>query len=930
MKLPRESEFKRSERRFRLIGYTVLTLVVLLAFSTAFARIYADYLWHVHDTGTPQVFLTPLKTKALLFVAGWIVCFLVMIVSGRLALNTLIILGREPQTIADHILQRVLNFLQSSGPRLVLWLSVVVSFFFAVALSTNWDDYLRFTHAESFGRNDPVFGLDVSFYVFKLPFLSSLAGWLLSVWLFAALVAGMIYVLIRSSASLARMPMTTPTIRVHFTVVAALGLGFLGMTAYLNRYGLMDTPNSGFHGPGYATMKEIGARTVVAFALWIFAALTLLNIRMWKAYVMPAAGVIVVGLIEIIGVRIYPGIVQSYEVKPNELALQKPYISNAIAATRWAYNLDSVAITPVQANLRPTEMELADARETIENMRLWDPDVLRANLQTMQSFRNYYVFQDIDVDRYEIEGKQRLIMLGARDLLSEGLPERSNTWQNVAMQYTHGNGVVAVRVNGATDEGTPEFLLKDAPPVGVPDLKISEPRIYFSDRVDQSGFPTDRYVIVRTELPEFDYSSATEESTHKWTGTRGIPISGAFTRLLFALCLGDQNLLLTHGLTNESKLLWRRSIRIRAKAILPWLTWDQDPYIAIIGGRLTWILDGYSATDGVPYSAESLISGEKINYVRNSVKMTIDAYDGSWKAYAMDADEPIMKCYSRIYPNILTPVAEAPAELKKHFRYAEGMFMLQSLQLGKYHLTDPVQFYRAEDVWNVAHQTTSEGTGSEMAPYYVQMRLPDEKKDAFMLILPFTPAGRANMIGWLAAHCDPEDYGKLTLYRFQNDRNINGPAQQEAKFDNDVEISKMLTLLNQQGSRIRHGNLLVVPIGKSVMYVKPLFLETNRPGLPAIPELKLVLLAFANKVVFANSYEKALEALIGKTAPQAPIVTTPDKQTPEEPPADLKRALQLLDQGDAALKNGDWAAYGKAQSELKKLLRELAGRKSQQ
>lgn len=928
---PREqSQTPDQERRVRRIAFIVVILLAVLTFGATFARMYADYLWHRHDSGAVVVFSTALKMRLTLLVIGWVIATVVIYLSGKIALSAVLIFARSPETMAEEVLYRIVSFLQRTGLVILRVGSPIVGFFFGVGLGSNWEESLRFLNAVQFGRSDPIFSADYGYYVFQLPFYNAILGWAFGLWAFSAAIVLLVYFGIRSAATITRVSLTSPTTRIQISIMAAVGLLLLAAFVWLKRYDLVNAPHTRFTGAGYATLKEISALGIVSMILLATAALTIVNIRLWRAYAAPVAGGAVALLVYIIGAGVYPGIVQNYEVKPNELERERPYITRAIEATRWGYNLDKVGLRPVEVQLRPTEQEIREAEGTIGNMRLWDPDILRSNMQVQQSLRNYYVFQDIDVGRYEIAGRRRLIMLGVRDLLTEGLPAGSSTWQNERMQYTHGNGIAAVKVNSSTVEGNPHYLLKDVPPKGVPELELTQPRIYFSDMVGADGAPVDRYVIVRSELPEFDYSMAEEETEHRWTGTRGIPISGFFTKLLFSIHLGDQNILFTHAITPETRLLWRRSVRVRARSIFPWLLWDADPYIAIVKGRAVWILDGYSKTNAIPYSEPTVVRGQPVNYIRNSVKMTIDAYTGDWKAYAMEPDDPILRCYDKIYPGLLTDVSEAPEEIRRQFRYPEDMFMVQSLQLGRYHITDPTRFYRDEDAWAVAKQTSAEGAGAQMKPYYVQMRLPDEKRDVFLLILPFTPAGRSNMIGWMAAHCDPEDYGRLTLYKFQTDRNINGPEQQEAKFENDVELSKVMTLLSQRGSRVRHGNLLVVPIGSSVMYLKTLFLEADRPGIQTIPELKLIVLAYGDKIVFAESYARALQMLTGddRQQPQPTAPTDPAQPTEAVPSVVMsegaREALALIQRGEDALKNGDWAAYGKAQDELKSLMNRLA------
>lgn len=926
----------RARRRLLTTGIVIGILLLLLTFGSALIRLNVDYLWYTLDARASVVFFTQLKTRIALFAIGFVVSALLIWISGRAAIS---IADEFPVILGDSIAavaQRALPWSARTARRILTTGAVIVGLGHANALAQKWDLYLMYANGRDFGTRDAVFQTDLGFYVFRLPFLSGIVGWIASVWFFCAVAAFAIY-LYAAARSIGPMIsqhlLSRPVVRHGLALFAILCL-ILACGTWLSRFGDLTTQGSRFTGPGYSQLQAMGAKALVFYAWMLTALLSLLALRARGSLRLPIGGSVVALLTYVIGVVIYPAAVESYRVKPNEIRVQTPFVERAIAATRWAYGLDKIAVRPFDVKLRPTEEEIAESASTLDNMRLWDPEILKRNVDGLQSLRAYYTFQDIDVDRYAINGRERLVMVGARDLSVERLDESRRSWQNVHLQYTHGIGLVAVPVSAVSGSGNPAYLLKDVPPIGAPELSVEEPRIYYSDlRVeDNSRLPVadrpadDRYVIVRTKQPEFDYSVAGEVE-HTWQHEGGIPVDSWWKEVVFSYFFSDFDILLSNDITAESRLLWRRNVRVRAQHVLPFLTWDRDPYVAVVNRRLVWILDGYSTTDAIPYSEMSLAGSIQLNYIRNSVKFTVDAYTGEWAAYAMDENEPILAAWMRVYPGLIKPASEASKDLAAHFRYPEDMFTLQALQLARYHVTKPLTFLREEDAWEVPRHTSESGVAQLLKPYYVQMRLPDEPRDGFLLILPFTPARRANMIGWLAAHCDPEDYGNLVLYQFPRDRNINGPEQQEAKFEQHAPLSERITLLSQAGSRVVPGNLVVVPIGSSVMYVKTLFLESDRQGIGSLPELKFVVLAFSDKIVFAETYERALQLLFEDSAPAQQA--TDSVKPPPSPGLVVdgnaaQRALEIFTQAEAAQRTGDWAKYGELMKRLKDLLERAA------
>ncbi|MER3414122.1 MAG: hypothetical protein C4341_07805 [Armatimonadota bacterium] len=912
-------------RLFVAIGIVTL----LLGLSGVIARFLMDYWWYKEDVGATIIFFRPLLLRPLFFLVAFIGAFTVVYLVGRAALNTRAVRGVLDTPIFDHPYYHVLARGHGWFLKMLRLVALFFGLLFGMVSSGHWKTCLLYVNAEPFGKTDPIFGLDYSFFVFRLPLIEWIVGTVIALTIISALLLAVVHFGIAGLAVVARVHLRDPAPRKHFTIVGAVFLFALGVQIYVSRYGSVITPGPRITGASYADLQAVGAKAIAAWVLWLSAAAALLTIG--KQYAGLIAGAVVSGVVYIVGVAIWPQVVQTYTVQPNELQMETPYIVHAIEATRWAYALDKIDVREdFPATVRPSPEEIAKSEQTLRNMRLWDPFILRSSVQQLQGLRDYYVFHDIDVDRYEIDGVQRMLMVGARDLVVHPNDTQRSNWQSLHLIYTHGNGIVACPVNEAGPSGKPTFFLKDLPPAGRPELEIAQPRIYFSD-ADLS-----RYVMVRTRQEEFDRPGRTsgEDVFHRWEGEKGVSIASPFRRFMASLYFGEYDILLTRAVGDQSVILFNRAIRERAEKLFPYLVWDNDPYIAIVDKRLTWIMDGYTTTDSIPYSSHTSMRGLMFNYIRNSVKLTIDAYTGEWKAYVMDDDCPILKTWAKVYPGLLTPKAEAPQSLIKHFRYPEDLFTAQSHQLALYHVTDPQVFFQRNDAWEVPTvDGSAEQTGSRrMVPYYVQMRLPDEERDSFMLILPFTPLNRPNMIGWLAAHCDPHSYGDMVLYVFPEDRSINGPAQQNAMFNQDSKLAQMITLLDQRGSQLQHGNLLVVPIGGSVMYVKTFFLVAS--GGQMIPELKLVVLAFSDKIVFADSYPRALEMLLGER-PKVDVGTVLPSDEPGGTPLQgvaeselARRALQILREAQTAQQRGDWATYGEALRRLEKVLKQASGEAS--
>ena len=604
----------------------------------------------------------------------------------------------------------------------------------------------------------------------------------------------------------------------------------------------------------------------------------------------------------IIGIVAYPYVLHKFKVAPNELALETPYIEQNIKFTRLGYNLETIEVRPfdVDYNLSGKDIEKNDA--TIKNIRLWDHSPLLRTYSQLQQIRTYYKFADVDNDRYTINGEYMQVMLAPRELSYNDLP--SKNWINERLIFTHGNGITLGPVSRISREGLPEFLIKDIPPVSQVDLKVARPEIYY-------GELSNNYVIVKTKIPEFSYPTSEGNVYTTYEGSGGVRLDSLFKRALFSAKFKTEKILLSSDISGESKILYYRNILDRVRAVAPFLLFDQDPYLIVTkDGRLVWMADAYTVSSRMPYSKPI---ERRINYIRNSVKVVIDAYNGSMGFYVSDPSDILIKVYSKIFPDVFKSLKEMPEELRQHIRYPHRLLQIQASMFAAYHMTDPKVFYNKENLWEVP------AFGEMlMEPYYTIMKLPGEKKEEYILLLPYTPAKRDNLAAWLAARCDEPDYGKLLIYTFPSDRLIFGPKQVDARINQDSYISQQLTLWNQRGSEVIRGSLLVIPIERSLLYVQPLYLAaSDKVGLP---ELRRVIVAYENDVVMEENLELALQRLFGAKA----VAGKADRTAEDIPstPADLaKEAMRVFEKAIELQRQGNWAGYGEEIKKLGQLLK---------
>lgn len=918
----RERWEKISPRTKWVVGVIVLVLLVLVLSASWLSTFYTDYLWY-KEVGYTSVFWKRVVTQIWLFFVFAALFFALFYGNIYLAKRLTPRYERPPSELSP-VEESVLRFREGAGKWLdrgLLVGSVLVSLLVGWGSAAQWENVLKFFNHASFGRVDPIFGKDLGFYLFEFPLLRYFSGWLFTVLIFAALAAVAVHFLYGAINFGARGRRFAPHVKAHISVLAGLLLLVQAWRFRLDMFALLHS----HHGPvAGATYTDVHARIP---AYWILiatslvcAALFLLNIR-YRGWRLPLAGVVGIVVISLLAGSLYPFIVQTYVVKPKELARESEYIGYNIEFTQDAYRIqDEGEEATVERRLFPAETDLTyqdieNNAVTVNNIRLWDPRLIQQVYNQRQELRQEYEFADVDVERYTVfDGVYTQMLVSGREMNVDQLREDARSWQNVRLSYTHGYGLVMSPTNQQTQEGDPVLVVRDIPPALAEGLgvEITRPEIYYGERAHD-------YVVVRTGAPEIDYPLG---NTNKFVdpyyeGEGGIPVSSFLRRLAFSIRNRDISFLFSGYIHRDSRLMFRRDIRERALEVAPFLRLDGDPYLVVTAeGRLVWILDAYTTTDLYPYS-ESYNS--EFNYIRNSVKAVIDAYDGRLTYYLVDPADPIALTYGKIFPGLLTPMEEMPQDLKRHLRYPEDFFSVLMEMFRTYHIDDVNAFYQKEDVWDVSTETYGAGAEpQQVTPYYVILKIPGEEREEMVIMLPFNPRGKDNMVDWVAARCDFPHYGKLLNFSFPAGKLVNGTQQFESLVDQKTEISEQITLWNQAGSRVIRGNTLVIPIEDSLIYVEPLYLLATNP---AIPQLKRVIVGYGDRVEMKPTLQEALQALFGEQPTPQPQPQPPPQPKPE---GDLlvlvAEANRLYDEAQAALRAGDWAAYGERMGQLSRVL----------
>jgi len=858
----------------------VVALIVLGSLLTASSGLFEDWLWF-KDLGYTQLFWTPILSKLLfqavngtilfIFIAGTLLSIrhaIVTFVNERLRLRL---------RLVQDMNSKVLNLSQRRVTVWLLIISAIVSFGVSfVAGFTGWLAVLSFANATSFGQVDPIFGKDLAFYFFQLPFLKTLFnaffGPLFLLTLFTTIFYVVTGVLRFHSSRLWRNGAVEVTAGARRHLALLIGILFILKTFgyYLDIFQLLYSIHGHVVGAGYtdltATLPALKILIVISVLGFILAGISSVFSDS-RLLTIPVVGIFIVGIL-IYG--IFPALLQSFVVIPNELNKEQPYIQHEIESTRFGYGLDHIKETDYPGNTPITLSALKADQGTLNNIRLNDTRPMLQTFTQKQGIRLYYKFNDIDIDRYLVNGEYRQVMLGPREISTPDLDPKAQTFVNLRFKYTHGYGVAASFANAVTSEGLPSFAIKDVPPVSdFPEFKMTEPRIYF-------GELTNDWVVADTTVKEFDYPLGDTNAENSYQGKTGILLT-PFNKFMLSLSHGTFRFYLANEVTPNSKMLVYRNIEERVKKLAPFLTYDSDPYLVIDSGRLKWIIDAYTTSDALPYC--SMYPDQQFNYIRNSVKVIVDANDGTVDFYAADAQDPILKTYMKIFPGVFKNLSSMPTSLKSHLRYPETLFNIQSTMLNTFHMTNASVFYNKEDAWDIAKELF-DAKPQNVAPYYTVMKIPGEDKPEFVLMLPFTPASsssnsRNNMVAWMAARMDGNHYGELLLFKLPKNIEIDGPLQIESRIDQDPEISKELSLWDQKGSSVIRGNLLALPIGGNFLYVEPIYLQSDKGG--SIPEMKKVVLSYQDKLIMTDNLGSALTQIFGEGTPQP---TTPGQSTP--------------------------------------------------
>jgi len=873
---------RRRRRNGRLF---ILALIAALALAGGTAlSYYVDALWY-GSLGFSDVFWKTLNFQADLLIAFTVVTFailygaFVLLKPARLddfAGRAILINGQPLKLPVEPVLRTIAGLV-------ALFIGVITG----LGMMATWPTFAQFWYRSQVAVTgvgvEPIFGRSATFYMLALPTLELLAGWFMTLAIITCVIAVFFAVVTGGTRVLTRQTNVAPSLR-GVSITFGFVLIALAMQTYLGRFEQLFDEHQTFAGVSY-TAAHIGipGMLLVSIALLVGAAIAFVNalaaprLRWLIASIVPAAVVFV--LVGLVG-----WYVNNFLVKPNELVRERPFIANNIEFTRRAYALAGLegSAFPAQSGLEA--LDLRNNQDTVDNIRLWDWRALQDTLRQIQEIRTYYDFPDIDIDRYEIDGRVRQMMLATRELNIDRLPASSRNWINEKLIYTHGYGVTMNPVNGFTTEGLPELVLGNMPVQStVPSLTLKRPEIYF-------GELTNTDVYVRTRQKEFNYPQGDNNNLNTYQGTGGIQIGGLFRRLLIALDRGDiAKLPFSDDVQADSRLLMRRNIRDRVQTLAPFLTLDTDPYIVVTSdGRLVWMIDGYTSSASYPYSTHYRLGGQRLNYLRNSVKIVIDAYEGSVDFYVFDPQDPVLAAYRAMFPSLFKDASAMTADLRRHVRYPELMLELQASVYGLYHMTTPEVFYNREDLWTVPSEVGMDADRRQatlpVEPNFVLMKLPGEQKLEVVEILPFTPANRNNLIGWIAGLSDDPHYGTAVVYDFPKTQLVDGPLQIEARIDQNAQLSGQLSLWNQQGSHVRRGTLLVIPVGKALLYAEPIYLQAERSQMP---ELRIVVLALQDRLAYGPTFETALAALLGNapstlaTQPGA----APATPRPASPPA---------------------------------------------
>ncbi|MGI5939219.1 MAG: UPF0182 family protein [Thermoleophilia bacterium] len=847
----------------------IIAIILVLVFGVGglLSLLWTEILWY-REVGYTSVFWTPVWAQTLvgLFFAAifFVIFYGSLYAAHRISARMRQVRETPESAVFDPAPRR------RWPERLMLIASVVAAAVVGIFYAPRWEQVLLFLNRSAFGYNDPIFGKDASFFVFTLPLWKTLVNFVGLAMLFTFIATVLAYVFNRAMVlDVRRRIRPAPYVKTHLSIILAIAMLAKAGDYMIQAWSINLSQNATVFGAGYT---DVHARLPVlhflAVVSLVAAVMFMVNIR-YRGWRLPALAVLIMVLSWAIGGKAYPAIIQQYRVTPNEISAEAPYISNNIAATRWAYGLNNMTDVSSKAADNLTAADIQDNSATVDNIRLWEPRPALSTYAQIQEIRLYYSFKDVDVDRYTIDGKYREVLVSARELDQSRLQKQSQTWVNLHLTYTHGYGAVVSPVNEAGADGLPLLFIKDIPPRSSTDLRITRPEIYYGEMGNE-------FVVVNTTTPEFDYPRGDSSVTTTYQGDGGISIGNRLRRIAFGFRFADAKLFFSNSLTSDSRIMYRRTIEERVRTLAPFLRYDADPYLVIRDdGSLVWMWDAYTTSDHFPYSQPRK---DGINYLRNPIKVVINAYDGKITFYQVDAHDPIATAWGGVYDGLFTPGNQMPDDLRRHMRYPEDMYKIQAEVLTIYHMENPQIFYNKEDVWAIPMEIYGKKE-IPVVPYYEVLALPGETDPEFALLQPFTPLKKKNLVSLLVARQDGDNYGRLALVTFPKDKLVFGPAQVEARITNDPVISSQLTLWDQAGSEVIRGNLLVVPLEDGVMYFEPLYLQAKQSP---IPELTRVIVSYGDKVVMEPTLTDALAKIFGGSIGAGSAATTApsDVETP--------------------------------------------------
>ena len=906
-------------KKNRNILIIIPIIIVVFYLLNLFINYYGDWLWF-NNLEYGSVFNTMIIAKAISFTVFFLIFVVFFSIHVRIARKRGTLTRDAMSFSADDPRQLILDIYKGKA---VFWLWAVLILLLGVfrgsAAVDQWNKFLQFIHASSFGIQEPVFGKDAGFYIFKLPVYQFITGWYIFMVVITFIAVLISYNLDNAVSSVGKIFQIPKPVRRHLFSLAGFFVLGISVFYFLKLYDILYSSSGAAYGASYADVHARIPAYWIMFILSIVITVILFLSRIFKKkkIILFLAGLWVLVLIVING--IIPGLIEQYVVKPNELQKETPYILNNIKLTREAYGLNKIKAESFPVDQAISYKDIQENRNTIENIRLWDRRPLIQTYKQLQEIRLYYDFNSVQIDRYHFD-KYTEVAIAARELPVSQIPDRAKTWVNEHLIFTHGYGVVMNPVNEIAPNGMPNLIVKDIPPTTTTPLNLKQMGIYYGEESNQ-------FVLVNTTAKEFDYPKGDDNVYTSYTGKGGVRISGLFKRLVYAWNFSDIKILLTDYLTDQSRIMFHRNITERDRTIAPFLSYDSMPYL-VVGddGQLYWIHDAYTTSNMFPYSepVSQSFGGRGYNYINNSVKVVINAYNGDVSYYVINPNDPLIQTYQKIYPKLFKPFSEMPEFLKAHIRYPTDLFNIQTQLYNVYHMTDPKVFYNQEDYWQVPNENYN-NTQTKMFPYYIIMRLPESKQEECILMLPLTPSKKDNMIAWMCARCDTPNYGDLIVYSLPKDKLIYGPMQVEARINQQPDISSELTLWGQQGSQVFKGNQLIIPINSAFLYVEPVYLQSEQGQ---IPELKRVIVAYNDQIEMRSTLEESLQAIFNSSGSQDTTTVQQIKGIEKIISTSLsskaQEALDHYNKANAYLKQNDWANYGKELQEMKAVLTEMS------